>query len=59
MWKNPEKSGFRRIFSFTPALSIPYHLVANAGSGGDLESLLEAHRTREKSEKGELWQQQR
>jgi hypothetical protein len=33
MWKNPEKSGFPRIFSFTPALPIPYHLVANAGSG--------------------------
>jgi DNA-binding protein HU-beta len=31
MWKNPEKSGFRRIFSFTAGLPIPYHLVANAG----------------------------
>jgi DNA-binding protein HU-beta len=31
MRKNPGKSGFPRIFLFTPGLPIPYHLVANAG----------------------------
>jgi DNA-binding protein HU-beta len=31
MRKSPEKSGFPRIFPFTPGLPIPYHLVANAG----------------------------
>jgi DNA-binding protein HU-beta len=39
VWKNPEKSGFPRIFSFTPGLSIPYHLVANAAFTRVLERL--------------------
>jgi DNA-binding protein HU-beta len=40
MRKNPEKSGFLRIFPFTSRLPILYHLVANAG----LERFLKASR---------------
>jgi hypothetical protein len=59
MWKNPEKSGFPSIFSFTAGLPIPYHLVANAALRRVLEALRDASYHWEKSEKGELWQQQR
>jgi DNA-binding protein HU-beta len=38
MRKNLGKSAFPRIFSFTPGLSILYHLVANAGFRRFLEA---------------------
>jgi hypothetical protein len=59
MRKNPEKSGFPTIFSFTPGLPIPYHLVANAGSGAIRAASGNASYQRENQKKGELWQQQR
>src|ERR1035438_4935714 len=49
--KNPEKSGFLRIFLFTPGLPILYHLVANAGLERFHEARGHASRTGESEQK--------